>query len=67
LVGARGFEPPIPCAQGIAEAARKSLIFKTFDFKQLQSACCNLLNFMALWGFGSYKIIYSLEELNGSD
>ena len=28
-----------PCAQGIAEASRKSLIFKTFDFKQLQSAC----------------------------
>jgi hypothetical protein len=37
-VGARGFEPPTPCAQGIADAAYKLLIYETFNFNELQNA-----------------------------
>jgi hypothetical protein len=58
LVGAIGFEPPTPCAQGIADAARKLLICKILKFNELQNAYWKQLNFMAFEGFGSYKIIY---------
>jgi hypothetical protein len=61
LVGARGFEPPTPCAQGTADNARKWLIFKRLKIKELGNCCLNSLNFAALWSVGSYKIIYSSE------
>ena len=47
-----------PCAQGRKHVIHNSLIFKRFNFKQLQNACLTLLNFAVLWGIGIYKIIY---------
>src|SRR5579884_152485 len=39
LVGARGFEPPTPCAQGrCATRLRYAPTFYTFDFKPLLAA-----------------------------
>ncbi|HEV2987927.1 MAG TPA: hypothetical protein VG759_05765 [Candidatus Angelobacter sp.] len=51
------------CAQGMEQGFRKSLIYKAFIFKQLRSACCALLDVMALGCIGSYKIIYIISAL----
>jgi len=61
MVGARGFEPPTPCAQGGWEEAAKAALFPTAcdlrHWRQAIETCGALLKLEAL---DSYKIIYIL-------
>jgi hypothetical protein len=39
LVGAGGFEPPTPCAQGGFRLSRKCSIFKVLGFNEMRATC----------------------------
>ena len=63
LVGERGFEPPTPWSRTRFQHLSKSVEFCGFQVIAGESVCCplvdNLLNFVEVGCFDSYKIVYS--------